>query len=255
MTTGSDATPESAGRSWRDHYLDPGVAERYLVDRFTAPLGALLHARQASVVRRALAGRDRPRVVDVAAGPARFARDLADAGARSLFLDRSLPMLLAARGATASAGSSSALRVAADAFALPCADQAFDLVLAFRFLRHFDAAERERCYLELRRVLAPGGELLLDAVNRRVSAPLRAAAPGEYPLPDRLYTEASLHAELARAALPIVALVPVQRRYRVQRRLQVLLAPRSRRLASWAVGLAERTGGDPLEWVVRCRRA
>jgi SAM-dependent methyltransferase len=134
-------------------------------------------------------------------------------------------------------------------------DAACDLVLAFRFLRHLDLAERAHCYRELARVLRPGGLLLFDAVNERVASPLRRLAPADYPLPDALYTEAGLRAELASTPFAVAALEPVQRRYRVQRRLQILIAPRSRRLAAWAIGIAEHGGRAPLEWVVTCRRA
>jgi hypothetical protein len=47
----------------------------------------------------------------------------------------------------------------------------------------------------------------------------------------------------------------VQRRYALAHRLQILIAPRSHRVAAWLIVLVERSGGMPLEWVVACRRA
>ena len=86
-----------AGASWSERYRDPRVVERYIADRFASPLGALLHARQTAVVRRTLLAHGGGRVLEVAAGPARFLPELARHGARPVFMDWSLPMLLAAR--------------------------------------------------------------------------------------------------------------------------------------------------------------
>ena len=244
-----------AAASWSERYRDRRVVERYVADRFTTPLGALLHERQTAVVRRTLLARNARRVVEVAAGPARFLPELARHDARCVFVDLSLPMLRAARGAAAAGAMPIAPAwVAADAAILPLRDGAFDLALAFRFLRHVDDSARMRIYDELARVVAPGGALLFDAVNERVSAPVRRAAPDDHPLPDRLYRETDLRAEIAATRFEIESLTPVQRRYPLERRLQILIAPRSRRLASWLIGLVERSGGEPLEWVVVCRR-
>ncbi|HXG11715.1 MAG TPA: class I SAM-dependent methyltransferase, partial [Gemmataceae bacterium] len=46
-------------------------------------------------------------------------------------------------------------------------DQIFDLVYTFRFVRHFRRSDRERLYVQVRRVLKPGGYFVLDAVNER----------------------------------------------------------------------------------------
>jgi ubiquinone/menaquinone biosynthesis C-methylase UbiE len=240
---------------WQDRYRDPSVVERYLADRFSSPLGALLHARQAGAVRRSIAALRSPRVLEVAAGPARFAAEIFQSAARSVFLDRSLPMLTLARSSLAAGAPPTAAWAAGDAFELPFRDASFDLLVVFRFLRHLDVAQRARCYRELGRVVRPGGSVLFDAVNDRVSRALRERSPRDYVLPDALYTEPALRDELATTELELQSLEPVQRRYWLERRLQILLAPRSRRLASWAIGWVERSGGAPLEWVVLCRRA
>jgi SAM-dependent methyltransferase len=245
---------DRAASSWSDRYRDPRIVERYLADRFASPLGALLHARQSAIVERTLSALPSRRVLEVAAGPARFLPELARHSARAVFVDLSLPMLCAARAAAAATPIAGAW-VAADAASLPLRDAAFDLTLAFRFLRHLDDPTRMRIYDELARVVAPGGTLLFDAVNERVSAAVRRAAPSTHPLPDRLYREADLRDEVRATRFELVSLTPVQRRYPLARRLQILIAPRSRRLASWLIGRIEKGGGEPLEWVVECRRA
>jgi ubiquinone/menaquinone biosynthesis C-methylase UbiE len=240
----------------RDHYRRPDVVTDYCARRFREPLGALLHARQVARLR-ALARRERPaRVAELAAGPARLAVDLDDAlpGPRVL-VDTSLEMLAGGRATFAARGQPAWPAVQGDAQALPLRTGAFDLVYVFRLLRHFAAADRARGYAEARRVLRPGGLFVFDAVNAAVSEALRQSAPaGTYPIYDALFRPDTLRAELASAGFAVVDLHGVQHRYQLQSRVQVLVAPRSQRIARLALAVIERCGGEPLEWVVTCRR-
>lgn len=227
-------------------YRDPALPARYLAARFAAPLGALLHARQAAAVVRAMGRAGGGRWLEVASGPGRFAPAARRAGARLVLVDTSLGMLRAAR---------TSLGVAADAHRLPAASAGFDGAISFRFLRHLAPVDRAACYAEVGRVLRPGALFLFDAVNGAVSAPLRARSPGDYPLFDQLYTADELAAELAPSPFELIARRGVQRRYGALHRLQVLVAPRSRRLARLAMEAVDRCpGGEPLEWIVTCRR-
>lgn len=240
----------------RDAYRDSGVARRYIDERFREPLGALLHRRQVDALKGVLR-RHRPRqVLEIAPGPARLTAELAPLLRTPITLmDTSLEMLGEARRRVAQVARAPGRFIQGDVFGLPFR-AAFDLVYAFRLIRHFEAADRERIYRELARALRPGGLLVFDAVNEAVSAPLRARArPGEYAHYDALARPDVLRAELANAGLDIVGLDGVQHRYPVLARLQVLLAPRSRTLARAAMELVDRIGGEPLEWIVTCRRA
>ena len=103
-------------------------------------------------------------------------------------------------------------------------------------------------------MLRPGGCFIFDAVNERVSAPLRAAASGsEYQHHDALLRPDELIREVRDAALEVVSLEGVQHSYPVLARVQVLVAPRSRPLARAMMEVVDRLGGEPLEWVVTCR--
>jgi ubiquinone/menaquinone biosynthesis C-methylase UbiE len=241
----------------RDHYRQPPVVEHYHAQRFREPLGALLHARQAAGVR-ALVRRVRPlHVAELAAGAGRLAHAVgAELTHPGLLIDTSLPMLMRSRSRLGAAGQAAWRSVQADVFHLPVATGALDLVYCFRFIRHLETPERDLCYQEIRRVLRRGGWFVFDAVNEAVSAPLRATAPpGEYTIYDALFRPDGLRAELAAAGFTSVALHGIQFHYALLRRLQVLLAPRSRRLARLCMEVVERIGGgEPLEWVVTCRR-
>ena len=51
-----------------------------------------------------------------------------------------------------------------------------------------------------------------------------------------------------------MSLIGVQHRYGALMRCQIHVAPRSAALARVAMELMDRLGGEPLEWVVVCRR-
>ena len=143
--------------------------------------------------------------------------------------------------------------VRGDAFCLPFPSR-FDLVYSFRLIRHFGAEDRLRLYREAARVLKPGGRLVFDAVNQRVYEPMRAIADGRQHYDASLDREA-LCAELAAAGFEVESLAGAQHRYATLHRLQVLVAPRSAKLARLAMNVVDRVGGgEPLEWIVICRR-
>jgi ubiquinone/menaquinone biosynthesis C-methylase UbiE len=193
-------------------------------------------------------------VLEIAPGPARLTVDVAPLlTSPPVIVDASAPMLEQARRRLAGVGGHASM-VNGDAFQLPFGG-AFDLVYTFRLIRHFDDPDRQRLYRQIGSAMRSGGWLVFDAVNAIVSGPLRAAArPGEYAHYDALVTPETLARELRACGFRIVSLVGVQRRYSALRGVQVLVAPRSRLLARCAMEALDRTGGEPLEWVVVCRR-
>lgn len=239
----------------REAYRDETVAREYIEQRFQEPLGALLHGRQVTAVRRLIERTTPRRVLELAPGPARLTRDLAPhIAGQSIAVDASAQMLAEARRRLRVEGADSRWRfVQADAFHLPLRGP-FDLVYSFRLIRHFGDADRRRLYRELHRVIGPGGRLVFDAVNERVSAPLRERSPGEYRHYDALLTADGVRGELRACGFEVDALEGVQHRIEILGRLQTVVAPRSRHVARGLMELIDRTGGEPLEWIVTCRR-
>jgi SAM-dependent methyltransferase len=239
----------------RDAYRDDTVAARYVEERFRQPLGALLHDRQVLVVRNAIRTSGAESVLEIAPGPARLTVDIAPLLKRPpVVIDASAPMLDQARRRLSAVRQRADL-VEGDAFQLPFA-ATFDLAYTFRLIRHFPAEERSRLYRQIASVLKPGGLLVFDAVNESVSLPLRRRAPAdEYRHYDALMRPEALRAELEAAGFRIVSLVGVQHRFTLQRKAQVLVAPRSTVLARGLLEVLDRCGGEPLEWIVVCRRA
>jgi SAM-dependent methyltransferase len=239
----------------RDAYRDETVAARYVDERFRQPLGALLHRRQVAVVRDAIRASGAERVLEVAPGPARLTTDIAPLIKRPpVVIDASAQMLGQARRRLAAIGRSVGL-VEGDAFQLPFAST-FDLIYTFRLIRHFPVAERTRLYRQIADALKPGGLFVFDAVNEAVSLPLRQRArAGEYRHYDALLRREDVIRELEAAGFEGISLTGVQHRYVLQQKAQILIAPRSAILARGVMEVLDRCGGEPLEWVVVCRRA
>ncbi len=230
-------------------YRGEQLAERYVAERFASELHRLLHERQVEAVQKVI-DRCRPNdVLEIAPGPGRLTRDLRFSG-RLVCLEFNEGMIAQGRVRAASAAW-----VRGNGFRLPFA-RAFDLAYTFRFIRHFHAQDRGRLYAEIRRVLRPGGLLVFDAVNERLSRGLRERRPEDYPIHDELYRPERLRSELHAAGFENVELLPVQKWYAWQYRSQVLLGPRASWLNRFVIRALERLPRhDGLEWIVKCRRA
>ena len=239
----------------RKAYQDDRVAQDYVGTRFVAPLGAMLHARQVRVVRDLIARERIEHVAEVAPGPARLTVDVAPLLSHVTLIDASAQMLAEARARLRTRGLADRVRlVQADAFQLPIHSQFF-LVYSFRLIRHFQRDDRLKLYQQIREILVPNGWLVFDAVNEVVSAPLRQGkGPDEYAHFDALLRPQGLEQELRESGFQTVSLIGVQRRYPALLKCQTLIAPRSTVLARAAMEVIDRSGGEPLEWIVVCRR-
>jgi ubiquinone/menaquinone biosynthesis C-methylase UbiE len=108
-----------------------------------------------------IAGRDLGRVVDVASGTGNLLPLIADSAARvecCAAMDLSPEMLRAARGKSRGMELRAGF-IAADAAALPFPTASFDTAVCASALHYWEDARRELG--EIRRVLRPGGRLLL----------------------------------------------------------------------------------------------
>jgi ubiquinone/menaquinone biosynthesis C-methylase UbiE len=235
-------------REIQDAYSDERVAEDYIDARFTSAWGSVIHAAQVKAVNDAIGRHRVARVLEIAPGPARLSREVTgfDRGYLCEFNDA---MLQVAQRRLA--GASQWTLVRGDGFHLPFGDQsAFDMVYTFRFIRHFEQADRSAIYRQIRRVLKSQGLLVFDAVNR-TAAP---AGADSYRIHDVLYTRETLIRELADNGFEPLSFTDVIRHMWLQYRLQLLVGPRADRLARLLIGGLEFVPGEPLEWVVVCRK-
>jgi ubiquinone/menaquinone biosynthesis C-methylase UbiE len=232
-------------------YRGSETAQKYVAERFVSELYRLLHERQVCAVQRVMDEARPNRTLEVAPGPGRLTRDVRPTG-ELVCLEYNEGMIAEGKAAC----PSSVKWIQGNAFELPFGQQ-FDFLYSFRFVRHFHREDRGRLYEQFRKVLRPGGWLVLDAVNQVVSEPLRQANPAAYPIYDKLYrNEEELRTELAEGGFEVERIVPVQRWFGPQSKAQMLLGPRSRLLCRWAIRTLERMRRGPaLEWIVTCRRA
>ncbi len=108
---------------------------------------------------RALRTHGAHRVLDLACGPAAFTRRMARAGLDPVGLDASPAML--ARAARHAEGVTRFAVIRGDARRLPFADAAFDAATISLAIHEMEDSLREAAWAEVRRVLCPGGLLLL----------------------------------------------------------------------------------------------
>lgn len=229
-------------------YRGDATAAKYIDARFRSELNLLLHEQQVAAVQQVLDKIQNGAALEIAPGPGRVTRDLKPMG-RLACLEYNDGMIDQGRAAC----GPNVEWHQGNAFELPF-DQEFDFVYSFRFIRHFKADDRQRLYGEVKKVLRPDGYFLFDAVNEKLSRPLREAHPEIYPIYDKLYHAQDLIDELRAQGFGSIELVPVQKWYQAQYQSEVLIGPRARWLNRFIIRSLEslpRSAG--LEWIVTCR--
>ncbi|QKT08372.1 demethylmenaquinone methyltransferase [Gordonia sp. X0973] len=139
-----------------------GVAKRYDLTNTVLSFGQ--DRRWRAATRRALGLRPGQIVLDLAAGTAVSTVELAKSGAAAIAADFSLGMLKAG-------ASRDVPKVAADALALPFADESFDAVTISFGLRNVN--DVGLALSEMRRVLRPGGRLVICEFSTPTWRPFR----------------------------------------------------------------------------------
>lgn len=137
------------------------VAHRY-DEVFTAAAGLRsINARELSVISRRLGDVQGRRILDAGMGTGRVARALADRGAEVVGVDVTREMLDQCR-TRAPEASPVVARVGPS---LPFADASFDDAVCVRVLKYFSGWLP--AFEELRRVLRPGGRIVIEMANAR----------------------------------------------------------------------------------------
>ncbi len=196
-------TPDSGPRT-PDHYsytvyADPDLADRFDHARFSGPIGELLAATQADVLRDYAGAGGGGAVLDVGTGTGRAALILAQAGARVTAVDASAQMLRVAE-ARASARGAAIVFALGDAHHLAFGTGAFDTVVCFRVLMH--TPDWRQCVAEACRVART--RLIVDYPSATSVAALQAAARhvahrlGARTEPYRVFTDRQIRSELLR---------------------------------------------------------
>jgi len=231
----------------RQAYSKNETAEAYVEERFQSGWGALLHRAQVAAVNNVIRQHHVKTVLEIAPGPARLSAEISGFE-RGVLCEYNQSMITVARRRLP-AGSGWRI-VRGDGFHVPVQSGRFDLAYTFRFIRHSDPPERTALYRQIHNALKPGGLFVFDAVN------VRWRDPGDLPIHDALYTRDGLFQELRDHGFAPLSLTDVIKHMALQRNLQILVSPRSRRLADRLIGWLEAIpSSSPLEWIVVCRRA
>jgi SAM-dependent methyltransferase len=238
----------------RAAYAETATAEEYVDKRFASAWGSVLHAGQVRAINRVIQQHGAERVLEIAPGPGRLSAEVTGFS-HGYLCEFNASMVQVARRRVGQAGSRWRL-VRGDGFHLPFSAEArFDLVYSFRFIRHFEPSDRTALYAQIHSVLRPGGLVVFDAVNVDVDLPARTRnGPDASPIHDVFYTRQQLQDELRGHGFEPVAFVDIMRHWTLQRWIQIVVAPRSQGLARRLIASLEHIPGDPLEWVVTCRK-
>jgi SAM-dependent methyltransferase len=240
-------------------YRDAKVAKTYLQERFNFSWSRLLHQSQVAEVNRTIRRYHPERILEIAPGPARLATELRGVR-RGLMIDYSEEMLALARCRLESTGLTSVWEVKHhNAFDLMSLKGQWDLLYTFRFVRHFDAKERERLYHGIYSRLKPGGLFMLDVVNRHIRSKIEGKtdrpADGALPVYDATYTLHQLKCEMSSYGFTVVSMKPVIRHFRIQSWLSYTLDHHAPSFSSRLVNLFEAfPSRNPLEWIALARK-
>jgi len=247
-------TPLDRPTELQSYYKDRGVVDAYMDRRTAQPLNGVLHERQVGFLNATLAARTPHAVLEIACGPGRLTAAMRGVPF-GVAVDASPAMLeTAQRRLNGTAGHWEFLRT--DAFVLPFRDASFDAAYTLRFVRHFQLADRQRLYSEVRRVLRPRGLFIVDALNRAVSLPHRLKRGLErYKIYDELYQRDEIEAELHNAGFRVVAVEGILRHFNLQQPLNRLRRVGFGGVAKRLIASLERLpGNNPSTWMLHCER-
>lgn len=147
----SNSTNKSSPSTKQRFYAQAEIAQTYDERRFGGASGAWVNAREIGLVSALLPPFQR--ALDLGCGTGRLSRALSARGS-VIGMDTSSAMLAQAHP------DNPAALVQGDAFAIPCAAESFDVVVALRVVFHF--AEIEPLLREMTRVVAPHGSVIFD---------------------------------------------------------------------------------------------
>jgi ubiquinone/menaquinone biosynthesis C-methylase UbiE/UDP-N-acetylglucosamine:LPS N-acetylglucosamine transferase len=209
--------------SMKKAYQSKVAVEDYERTRFSKPDRAVSHDKEVWIVNQVMAQEKPEKILDLALGPARVSGYID----QNLFkkgygLDSSPAMLRIARKKLP---SKKWKLIKGDAFKMPFKKEELDLVMTFRFIRHFKIKDRERLYKEIGRILKPNGVLILEAFNKKMGQyAINATGIGKSsafarPVYDQLWSERGFKQELSKAGFRVERLMPVLNHFKGQHRL------------------------------------
>lgn len=231
------------------------TAENYFDKRFEHPVWNFMHRKESAIVNLFILKLKPEKILDFATGPARVAKELKNFK-NGWAIDYSEEMLKVAQKELLGKGSNWQIEKQ-DAFSLSFPSAFFDIVVSFRFLRHFEAKDRKRLYWEVNRVLKNGGLFIFEALNKGMSSFLfrpQFTGAADKSLYDELYTPEELEKELKQNGFSLVKLFPNVCHGKFYFYLSKILG-RQTKLLFWIFSLLERIGlSKCFQWEVVAKK-
>jgi ubiquinone/menaquinone biosynthesis C-methylase UbiE len=236
-------------------YRDEGLVADYIASRYERdPFGRETHRQQAALLAKIVSRSQVERLLEIACGPARLTVHVPRVP-YACAIEQSPAMLREAEARLRAAGQGQWELIEGDAFELPFADASFDMVMTFKFLRHFARPDRDRLMAGIRRVLRPGGKLLLDVVNRPAYEWMlrKWGVEGSW-VDDYWFTAAEITDELRSQGFKLTALHCVHSQAKAQYYIYSRLSSRLPGTATLLSRLVTSIStGFPYEWLAECQ--
>jgi len=242
-------------RKIKKYYQNEICALKYVNERFTFPLGKILHEKQVSVVNRYISLTNSKKILELACGPGRITQDVeVPANVKCVAVDASDEMLKIAKEKLQ--GKKRWILRKEDIFLMEL-EERFDLIFSFRFVRHFRKKDRTKIYGTVKKHLIDKGIFIFDVVNKEISLPLRLREGlDRYPVYDKLYTREEFLKEMEEEGFWVKELIPVYPYYNLLFKIQIYLGPRFEKLTYSLLRFIEnRFIGKNLEWIAVCQFA
>ncbi len=287
----------------QDSYLNKQKAREYERQRFSHPFWRMAHQKEVSFINNFFKKIRPKKILEIAIGTGRVARNL-KYFEEGVGLDNSQAMLDIAKAVMAKSERNETKRAAkqsrlmpisvttglfrrprgllaitewkqdgngkwtlikGDAFELPFEKNSFDVVLSFRFIRHFPKQDREKILKQAHRVLKPGGYLIFEALNKNMgSYAKKITSIGkknlfDKPIYDELWTREELKKELKDIGFCDIQFFPylkiLNNLWGIYQIAAIARLVGFGFIFKWLFGLMDSfCPGEPFQWEVVCKK-
>ncbi len=190
-----------------EKYQSQKLVKDYEKRRISDPIWGMAHYKEISIVNQLLKKIHPGKLLEIAPGTARISRNLdKNSFGQGYAVDKSPEMLQVTRNML---DSNKWIVKRGNAFDLDFSQNYFDMVITFRFIRHFELENRQKIYQQIKNVLKPRGYLIFEAFNKKMPSiayrrmGIMSEEKGVY---DEVYPEEKLREELQDAGFEVLYL-------------------------------------------------